>query len=643
MPIKDDLKNISSLVATMEEQLKTLESVNDSYIEALEFQKSCKAKIAAIKSEEEINALTERNLYDYFASEEIDKEREEYAKKKESKDVDFLSHMKEIVKTIYSGIKDLEKLTNEKNQLIKDANKITDDYFAYISSDEYLEKRKARLKKMREEIEAQEDSSNKRRSLRELNAMENADSLEFLYDHIREVGDKEIKNITDIFFHSARSKAVMEKFKSRMKRYGYKETAFQQFFNIEEKFLPEKYHVFNNLFLFNAMRFVSFSNPEDKADGVECSALLLKMHNLMNHTLGEKKKEEFIAFIEKYLDQFESQRDLYAEKNSTAPGHPERIAADKRYEEKYRLTLITHLQNRGVDVDTNLETAELRKMLDDLVNPKKEEEEAPVVKVEEEANEEEPAEDVNEETDSSSEESVEEAPKATEDSINELLDKIENSEEAKELDDFAESLGGTLIPEGEKVEDEIKGYAGIPEEKKDSPNITGALTYLGEVESLDDVKDPKEGDTVSIITKPSEEDYEKYGKDLVSIVEYYVYDGKEFLSAGEKTPVINTEETEDASMVVPVEAEESESKTVIMKGEEVKEEEEVVGEEKEEDNIDMLNALRYIDPYKCIYVQQKDNTYAYYEKDGVTLIEENIPEDDILRLLSSGSITKVNA
>ena len=57
----------------------------------------------------------------------------------------------------------------------------------------------------------------------------------------------------------------------------------------------------------------------------------------------------------------------------------------------------------------------------------------------------------------------------------------------------------------------------------------------------------------------------------------------------------------------------------------------------------MLNALRYIDPYKCIYVQKKDNTYAYYEKDGVTLIEENIPEDDILRLLSSGSITKVNA
>ena len=641
MPIKDDLKNISSLVATMEEQLKTLESVNDSYIEALEFQKSCKAKIAAIKSEEEIDALTERNLYDYFASEEIDKEREAYAKKEESKDVDFLSHMKEIVKTIYTGIKDFERLTNEKNQLIKDANKITDDYFSYISSDEYLEKRKARLKKMREEIEAQEDSSNKRRSLRELDAMENADSLEFLYDHIREVGDKEIKNITDIFFHSARSKAVMDKFKSRMKRYGYKETAFQQFFNIEEKFLPEKYHVFNNLFLFNAMRFVSFSNPEDKADGVECSALLLKMHNLMNHTLGEKKKEEFITFIEKYLDQFESQRDLYAEKNSTAPGHPERIAADKRYEEKYRLTLITHLQNRGVDVDTNLETAELRKMLDDLVNPKKEEE-VPVVEVKEEANEKEHVEDALEEADSSSEESVEEAPKATEDSINELLDKIENSEEAKELDDFAESLGGTLIPEGEKVEDEIKGYAGILEENKLHP-VSGTYTYLGEVESFDEVKDPKSGDVVSLIVKPSEEDYKKYGKDLVYIVKDYVYDGKEFLSIGEDKPVIKTEETENASMVVPVETEESESKTVIMKGEEVKEEEDAVKEEKEEDNIDMLNALRYIDPYKCIYVQKKDNTYAYYEKDGVTLIEENIPEDDILRLLSSGSITKVNA
>ena len=610
MRIKEDLEQISSLVKTMEEQLELLKSVNDSYItDTLEFDISCKDKIKKIKSEEDINNISERDLYDYFNAEDIEKTRDNY-NPDDHDGSDFLTYMREVLSTIYKSNLDYIKMEKEKIKLIEDANKITDDYFSYINSTEYIEKRKAHLKKMREEVEAMEDSSKKKRSLKEIDAMESASNLEFLYDHINEVGKKELKNITDIFFNGSRSKCVIDKFKFRMKQYGYKDTTFQQFFNIEEKFLPEEYHPFNNLFLFNVMRFISFTNPYDKIDSVQASAALLKMYNLINHRLPDDQKTEFIEFIKKFLDQFVDFKETYTNKNATAPGHPERIEADKKYDEKLRMMLISSIQNLGVEPDTSLETEELRKQLDELLKGSKEDESA------DEESSEEPLETIV--IDESNDDLIPEE---------EVAEGFKYLGELSSLDDVSEpEEGNVCVINGTRFIFNNGSWEAM--DNVDTIPDLQRITYLGVFNSIEEFPEGKEGYFATLRTMDGD-DYKDY---------LYVYTDPESkfvkVELGEDSVEGSFEAaiTDESSMIVNVEKESVPNETVTFEAE--------VIESNEETKKEYTDC--FIDPYKCIYAKDDDGTYSYYEKDFKTLIEDNIDEDDILRLLSSGSIKKVD-
>ena len=60
-------------------------------------------------------------------------------------------------------------------------------------------------------------------------------------------------------------------------------------------------------------------------------------------------------------------------------------------------------------------------------------------------------------------------------------------------------------------------------------------------------------------------------------------------------------------------------------------------EEAPEDTVEQIEV--YKDRYDCYYVED-NGVYCYCDQDG-NEIEENIPEDEILRLISTGSLTKV--
>ena len=83
----------------------------------------------------------------------------------------------------------------------------------------------------------------------------------------------------------------MEKFRIRIKRLGYDENTYKMFFNIEEMFLPEEYYPMNNMFLFVAMRFISYADTNNKNDAMFCSSLLIKMYNLVYHRFSTPEEE----------------------------------------------------------------------------------------------------------------------------------------------------------------------------------------------------------------------------------------------------------------------------------------------------------------------------------------------------------------
>ena len=64
------------------------------------------------------------------------------------------------------------------------------------------------------------------------------------------------------------------------------------------------------------------------------------------------------------------EQDDFEKYNTTSPLHPQRIQKDKEFEEKRRLMIIASLQNEGIEPDTSLETEELRKMLQDVIDKK---------------------------------------------------------------------------------------------------------------------------------------------------------------------------------------------------------------------------------------------------------------------------------
>ena len=99
----------------------------------------------------------------------------------------------------------------------------------------------------------------------------------------------------------------------------------------------------------------------------------------------------------------------------------------------------------------------------------------------------------------------------------------------------------------------------------------------------------------------------------------------------EEQAEVSSDSNEDDSMVVPREKEDDVSVAEIH----IPEKTDV--EETPEDVVEQIEV--YKDRYDCYYVED-NGVYCYCDQDG-NEIEENIPEDEILRLISTGSLTKV--
>lgn len=470
MHIKEDFKEIREATHMMSEQLHILKDmVNNNATETLgldirvvrALDRTSYDKIPLMDEADTMRFLRDNGEDD--ANIKALKNNQEEADD-EWKNKPFDEYCRFVLSSVKDSLMEIRKMEKERDSLTQKMESMEEDYFGYVNTPEYKEKNRQRRQEMREQAENEEDAGKKASIIRDLDYMENAETLQFIMERVEQNGQKEVDNIASTFFDHTRSTHIMKKFAVRMPRFGYNKDIYKFFFNLEENFLPEEYHVFNNLFLFHVMRLISYMDANIKRDHLYVSSILVKIYNLIYHKFATQEQEnEFVDMIKKFDDLF---RDKWFEKfqndNVTQPKHPDRIAMEEKADEKRRIKTIAELQNHGVDPDTTLDTNTLVEQLKQVIENEKAQRDAELEKwTAEHPDENESSESQDSETDTSSNsndsietavdetevEVIEQEPVIDMENAEEVLDAINASKEFDKFDEDISNMGDELRQE----------------------------------------------------------------------------------------------------------------------------------------------------------------------------------------------------
>lgn len=258
------------------------------------------------------------------------------------------------VKSLSLVILQLEK---ECDDIKKEASNVMNEYMNYLSSMQLIKDKEEKLRLFKEANELEIDDNAKRANDRNIKILENQITYAFLTERIDEYGYKEKEKLMDKFFNDNKGKIVVDKFKAKSKRMGYNQEIFKYFLNIEENFLPEEYHPFNNFFLSLYMNFGGFCDDYIKADKLYFASITSAIASLIYHTYPTPEDEnKFIEFIKSVIDRFKNDEEHGAEivdkfklLNRSYSKHPDRIKADKMREEIKRNTIFKRLEDLKID------------------------------------------------------------------------------------------------------------------------------------------------------------------------------------------------------------------------------------------------------------------------------------------------------
>ena len=141
-----------------------------------------------------------------------------------------------------------------------------------MSSPEYEQKQIENIKRLNERIVSLREDKEKMNNFEINKIQKKIDTLEkiingsFITERLDKLGTKEVESIVKTYFNNNKSAYIIERFKNKIEKVGFNSSTYRFFFNIEEKYLPEEYHVYNNLYLFIVMRFIAYININDDAD-----------------------------------------------------------------------------------------------------------------------------------------------------------------------------------------------------------------------------------------------------------------------------------------------------------------------------------------------------------------------------------------
>lgn len=239
------------------------------------------------------------------------------------------------------------------DDIMKDNKEIINEYVSYGSSSKERELRKERIQKYKDSLDIIEDPVGKGRALKMIQTMQESIDFSFMTKRLDTLGDKEVQGIMNGFFDISKGSYTVKKFISKIEKFGFNKELYKYFYNLEEKFLDEKYWVYDNLFLFVYMRKVANSDPYDKNDAMLIRSITAAMSNLIYHRFATNQEErDFISIVEKVLDHFEPYRDKFEKENTVHPNHPDRIAKEKEINKEAIADLKVKMERIGMDIDS---------------------------------------------------------------------------------------------------------------------------------------------------------------------------------------------------------------------------------------------------------------------------------------------------
>lgn len=277
-----------------------------------------------------------------------------------------IKRMRDMYKDIKNLSLSLIKTKQESESIKAEAQEALDEYFKALESPEMIQKKREKLQKMKELVDEEQDISKKIEMKNKIKIIEESDNFSFLFKKFTDTkGAKFIKSIYEAFFIKERGNYIMDRFARRIGKFGFDEKLYKYFFNLEEKFLPEEYHPFNNLFLFVYMKYVAYADPYNNADSVYVQALTSSIANLVYHRYASNEKEkEFIEIIKRVDDYFMEYLDKFVSENTTHPKHPLRIKMDVDYEVKRKTFLIEKMKDLKIEnIDESLSANELQEYM----------------------------------------------------------------------------------------------------------------------------------------------------------------------------------------------------------------------------------------------------------------------------------------
>lgn len=334
-----EYKVIIDMIHEMDEQYKVLKEttvniiVNENHLK-----------------EDIIDAILPYNK-DSIASLDAEEIRSFLIKYAEDEEKEHLSNMSdEDLRAEMKEIKDatLVLLTaeEESKKLKEESSEVLEEYFNYMSSDKVKAVREKRLEAMKKAYELEKDEIKKKKIQNMIDSIESAMNYSFMEDRFKSLGDKEIESIIAGFFSPKKGMYMIQRFKERIKKFGFNDNIFKYFFNIEETFLPDEYHPFNNVFLFIYMRMVAYSDPYDRKDKMFVQSITGALANLVYHKFTNAENEQvFINTICHILDYFNDKKDFFIENNTTYENHPARIKLENARKERLKQELIEKLDN----------------------------------------------------------------------------------------------------------------------------------------------------------------------------------------------------------------------------------------------------------------------------------------------------------
>ena len=250
------------------------------------------------------------------------------------------SENREIFKTIKEMSLVLYSAQKEYDDIRKDMADIMDEYVEYMSSEKVKTAREKRLERMKELSDSETDPVQKKKIDELINTTESATNFSFLQERFEKFGEKEIENIMEGFFKKKKGDYIIDKYSDKIKQFGYNPLIYRYFFNIEENFLPEEYHDFNNLFLFIYMRMVAYANANDKKDKMFVRSLTGALAELFYHKMDDVDETAFLEIVKTVDNNFKDKKDYFRENNTTSPNHEMRKEQNMKLDEKRKKAIL---------------------------------------------------------------------------------------------------------------------------------------------------------------------------------------------------------------------------------------------------------------------------------------------------------------